>query len=189
MKKTFYYLLSTFLLFIFSMQGVNAASSEILVDERIRAAVSALHPSVHAEALKHTQRLYTNQPGKLKTILSLLGELENLEASTQLFAVIHVACMDNVSDMGDVVDSWCQVNGIENAALRELAITCMKEADSLQDINNVGNAWNTLGKIENPEIQLEALNRMLATRSTKQMNTFAEEAADEDDELNEMSDN
>ncbi len=184
MKKTLYYLFSTFLLCISSAHGASSSgSAEGLVDEQIREAVSALHPSVHAEALKHTQRLYANQPEELEMILSLLGELKNVKASTQPFAVIHVACMDDVSDMGDVVDSWCQVNGIENGELRERAITCMVNAKSLKDIKNIGNAWDTLSKIENLGLQQAALNKMLEARSTTKMDNIAERAADMDEVL------
>lgn len=190
MKKTLYYLLSAFLLCISSMQGLNASlSAENLVDEQIRTAVSSLHPSVQAEALKHTKRLYANQPEELELILNLLAQLKNVESSSQPFVVIHVARVNNASDMEDVVTSWCQINSIENAELRELAITWMKKTKSVEDINNLGNALDTLDRIQNPAIKLEAIKKMLATRSTKRMNKIAEKAADEDDELNEISDN
>ncbi len=196
MKKTIYYLLSTFLLFISSVHGASSSSSssssgskEGLVDVRIRSAVSALHSGVQAEAFNHTKRLYAKQPHELKKILSLLGELRNIESSLQQFAVMHVVAMDNVLDMGCVVDSWSQINDIEDAALRDRAIARMKKAKSLQDINNIGNAWDTLDKIENPELKLKFLNKMRRARSTEKMDEIAEKAKVNDKEsLNETSD-
>lgn len=174
MKKTIYYLLSTFLPFISSMQG--AAFIEGDADERIIRAVSVLDPSIHDEDFKHTQRIYANQTEELETILIQLEELKDVHPSIQPLVVIHVACIDNASDLEYVVDSWCQVNDIQDKALRTLAINCMTQADSLEDIDNVGNAWDTLDKIEDHEIQLEALFRMLAARSTEAMNKIAEQA-------------